>query len=277
MTETFTRQWMPDLEVRSAAKGGDGRTVCGIAVPYGRPQYIDNRLTEQFAPGAFNAQIRAAHRVPFFREHYGNTGEMGGILIGRATELRDDAAGLYTEFRVSRTEKGDETLELIKDGVLSELSIGFREGQNRKLPGGVIERRSATLTEVAIVMAGAYGEAATVTAVRSTAATVDRRAQLNQIVATLPVLSADAEALTRASAHGGSNLKYGPGSPLWKYWTGPEGFARYAGAPDPWTTLRNALLSEGVPASMANGLATNIMLATPAGRALYAKHHGGKG
>ncbi|OXM73082.1 MULTISPECIES: HK97 family phage prohead protease [Amycolatopsis] len=268
--ETFTRQWMPDLEVRSAAKGGDGRTVCGIAVPYGRPQPIDSRLTEQFARGAFAAQIRAAHRVPFMRDH----GPHGGSLIGRATELRDDAAGLYTEFRVSRTEKGDETLELIKDGALSELSVGFREGQNRKLPGGVIERVSATLTEVAIVMAGAYGEAATVTAVRS-AATVDRRAQLNQIVAALPVLSADAEALTRASSHGGSNLKYGPGSSLWEYWVGPEGFARYAASPHPWTALRDALIAEGAPTSMADGLATNIMQATPAGRALYAKHHGG--
>ncbi|NIH81694.1 HK97 family phage prohead protease [Amycolatopsis viridis] len=271
MTETFTRQWLPELEVRSA---GDGRTVEGIAVPYGKPQVIDSRLTEQFARGAFSAQIRAAHRVPFFRDHFGRNGEMGGTLIGRAIELRDDAAGLFTRFRVSRTEKGDETLELIKDGALSELSIGFREGQNRKLPGGVVERRSATLTEVAIVMAGAYGEAATVTAVRSTA-TVDRRTQLDQIVATLPVLSADAEALTRASAHGGSNLKYGPGSPLWEYWTGPEGLARYATSPHPWTALRDALISEGVPTSMADGLATNIMQATPAGRALFAKHHGG--
>lgn len=271
MTEIFTRQWLPELEVRSAANGGDGRTICGIAVPYGRPQYIDPRLTEQFARGAFNAQLRAAHRIPFMRDH----GPHGGKLIGVAAELRDDAAGLYGEWRVSRTPLGDETLELVKDGALSELSIGFREGQNRKLSGGVVERATATLTEVAIVMAGAYGEAATVSAVRSTA-TVDRAAELAQIVAGLPVLSADAELLTR-SAHGGSNLKYGPGSSLWKYWTGPEGFARYASSPKPWETLRAALLKEGVPVTMADGLTTNIMQATPAGRALFKAHHGGNG
>lgn len=270
-TETFTRQWMPDLEVRSAAHGGDGRTITGIAVPYNKPQQIDSRLTEQFARGAFNAQIAAARRVPFMRNH----GPHGGDLIGATTLLRDDAAGLYGEWRVSKTEKGDETLELVKDGALSELSIGFREGQNRKLPGGVLERASATLTEVAIVMAGAYGDSAVVTGVRSEAPAMDRLRQAEQIVATLPALSWEEDLLTRAD--GESNLKYGRGSSLWKYWTGPEGFARYAGSPNPWTTLRNALIKEGVPATQADGLATNIMTATPAGRALFAAHHASKG
>ncbi|MEU8636785.1 HK97 family phage prohead protease [Amycolatopsis sp. NPDC048633] len=265
MTEVLTRQWMPELEVRSS---GDGRTICGIAVPYARPQYIDSRLTEQFARGAFNAQLRAAHRIPFMRDH----GPHGGKLIGVATILRDDTAGLYGEWRVSKTPVGDETLELVKDGALSELSIGFREGQNRTLSGGVIERATATLTEVAIVMAGAYGEAAMVASVRAQS-TVDRLGEAAQILAQLPVLSADAKLLTR-SAHGGSNLKYGPGSPLWKYWTGPEGLARYGAAAEPWTTLRDALLKEGVPVTMADGLATNVMQATPAGRALFAAHHG---
>ncbi|QFU87874.1 HK97 family phage prohead protease [Amycolatopsis sp. YIM 10] len=196
MTEILTRCFMPELEVRSAAQGGDGRTVVGIAVPYGKPQRIDSRLTEQFGRGAFNAQLRAAHRIGFFRDH----GPHGGTLIGPTTLLRDDAAGLYGEWRVSKTEKGDETLELIKDGALSELSIGFREGQNRTLPGGVIERATATLTEVAVVMAGAYGGDASVLAVRS-ASTMERRAAAAQIIANLPTLSVDADLLTRPGSH----------------------------------------------------------------------------
>lgn len=271
MSTTFTRSFMPDLEVRSAAQGGDGRTICGIAVPYNRPQQIDARLTEQFAPGAFRAQINAAHRIPFTRDHLPH----GGTLIGRTTLLRDDDAGLYGEWRVSKTVVGEETLELVKDGALSELSIGFYEGQNRSLTGGVTERVTATATEVAIVMAGAYGEAATVAEVRSEAPAVDLRAQLDQIVAGLPVLSVDADLLTRASVHGGSNLKYGPGHPLWKYWTGPEGLARYATSPHPWMTLRDALIKEGVPVTMADGLATNIMQATPIGKALFKANHEG--
>lgn len=69
-------------------------------------------------------------------------------------------------------------------------------------------------------------------------------------------------------------MEIGRGSKLWRYWTGPKGFGRYARASHPWTALRDALISEGVPASQADGLATNIMMATPAGRALFKAHHG---
>jgi HK97 family phage prohead protease len=154
------RSFDPELEVRS---NGDGRTVVGIAVPYGRPQQITHDLREQFARGAFNAAIRAAHRIPFAREHM----RLGGTLIGRLTELRDDAKGLYFEARVSPTVAGDETLALLKDGALDQVSIGFREKQNRRLVDGTVERVTADLRELAVVLEGAYGRHAAVAAVRS--------------------------------------------------------------------------------------------------------------
>lgn len=171
MGDVHYRDFMPDLEVRAR---GDGRTIVGIAVPYDRPQYIDRELIEQFARGAFNDQIRAAvgkvpgvgmpaNRVPFARDHL----PLGGELIGATKLLRDDAAGLYGEWRVSATPAGDATLELVKDGALWQLSIGFREGTNRRLPDGVTERVTAELREVAVVLEGAYHDAAVVSAVRA--------------------------------------------------------------------------------------------------------------
>ncbi|MCF7548906.1 HK97 family phage prohead protease [Pseudonocardia sp. WMMC193] len=192
------RTFVPDLEVRSAAKGGDGRTIVGIAVPYGRPQRIDASLVEQFNRGAFNRQLGAAHRVPFAREHM----SLGGTLIGKTMLLRDDAAGLYGEWRVSKTPAGEETLELVKDGVLTELSVGFREGQSRRGKGGVVERVTAHLSEVSVVLAGAYGEAAMVAGVRALqdhdqvgfcpncSATTARLDEARQILAKLPTLPA---------------------------------------------------------------------------------------
>jgi HK97 family phage prohead protease len=161
MTDTLYRSFAPDLEIRS---GGDGRTVHGIAVPYNFPQPIDHELTEQFARGAFNHQLRAANRVRFAREHV----DLGGTLIGTTREMRDDAAGLYVELRASRTTLGDDTLELIKDGALPHLSIGFRERRNRRIPGtGAIERVTAHLFEIAATMEGAYGDAASIGGVRA--------------------------------------------------------------------------------------------------------------
>ena len=39
-----------------------------------------------------------------------------------------------------------------------------------------------------------------------------------------------------------SDLKYGHGSALWKYWTRGDGFAKWSGAAHKWTTLRDLLL-----------------------------------
>lgn len=185
MAEVIYRAFTPDLEVRTRAKGGDGRTIVGIAVPYDQPMRIDAQLREQFARGAFNAQIRAAHRIPFARDHL----PLGGTLIGRTSLLRDDAAGLYGEWRVSATTVGDETLELVRDGALSDLSIGFREGSNRRLRDGTVERITASLFEVAVVLEGAYGELAGVSGVRvSVASALSNLDQARQILAQLPEL-----------------------------------------------------------------------------------------
>lgn len=190
MTDLF-RTFTPQLEIRSAAKGGDGRTIEGICVPYGQRQRIDSTLVEQFARGAFNHQLNAPNRIKFSREHM----SLGGVLIGRAIELRDDAAGLWGAFRVSKIPAGDETLELIKDGALDELSVGFRARQDRRLPDGTVERVKADLVEVSSVLAGAYGRGAVVTAVRQrdpavvcTCGAATRLEQARTILDGLPLL-----------------------------------------------------------------------------------------
>lgn len=180
--DSLFRSFTPDIEVRS---GGDGRTVHGIAVPYAHPQRIDSTLTEQFARGAFRKQLESAHRVPFARDHMSH----GGQLIGKITQLRDDAAGLYFEARVSPTSLGNDTLELLRDGALDQVSIGFRPGQDRRLPGGVVERVTAHLTELAVVLQGAYGEHAMAMGIRAAGCTCgseDRMAEARRILQSLP-------------------------------------------------------------------------------------------
>lgn len=142
-----------DLELRDEA-GGDGWTVRGIAVPWATPTRIDATLTEEFVRGAFAAQAPHANRVMLARGHM----PQGGALIGRLSMMRDDAAGLYVEGRISATDVGRDTRTLIADGVLDRFSIGFREGRNRR-SAGVIQRVTADLREVAIVPNPAYADA----------------------------------------------------------------------------------------------------------------------
>lgn len=160
-----------DVEIRSS---GDGRTLSGILVPYSAPTRIDSSLVEEFVPGAFGAQVRAMTpgrlndggmpRIPLCREHLPH----GGQVIGRVTSLREDAAGLYGEARISNTQLGNDTLALMNDDVLRDWSIGFRPGQNRAA-GAVTQRVQAHLTELAIVPQGAYGSLASVGSIRASA------------------------------------------------------------------------------------------------------------
>lgn len=153
-----TRRYDSELEVRA---DGDGRTICGICVPYDTEARIHPGLVEIFRMGAFEAVTRAAHRVKLLQGH-----DQQVLPLGKATTLREDKKGLYGEFRISKTDIGDQALELVRDGVLTNLSIGFQPLKDRKATNGVIERLKAHLAEVSLVTFGAYGEAASISSVR---------------------------------------------------------------------------------------------------------------
>lgn len=141
-----------DLEIRTDGEEG---IVSGIAVPWEKPTRINPTLTEVFSRGAFDAQMSKPGGVFLARNHI----PLGGTPIGRLTDMRNDSRGLYVEGKVSRTQVGEETLTLLRDGVLDSFSIGFLEGRNRREDGGITRRQTATLREVAIVLQPAYADA----------------------------------------------------------------------------------------------------------------------
>ena len=153
---TERRHYDTALEIRAE---GDGRTVVGIAVPYDVEQRISPTLVEVFRRGVFRDVTRAANRVKLLYQHKTDA------PIGRAIMLEEREQGLYGEFRISKTEAGDEALELIRDGVLSNLSVGFQPLRNDTVKG-VVNRIKAHLAEVSLVTFGAYGDAANIVAVR---------------------------------------------------------------------------------------------------------------
>jgi HK97 family phage prohead protease len=151
------RNYSVNLELRA---NSDGRTIFGIAVPYNKEQRITNTMIEVFRKGVFSEVIKAPHRVKLLRGHGENN------VLGRATLLKETDDGLYAEFKISKTREGDEALELVKDGALDQLSVGFMPIKNKKRPDGVMERLKAHLAEVSLVTFGAYGELASVTGMR---------------------------------------------------------------------------------------------------------------
>lgn len=151
---TLERTLAHDLSTR-----GDGRTVFGIAVPFDREARVNDGLgpyTEVFKRGAFAKTIREqGAKVKLLVNH----DKMSRLPIGRATSLREDAAGLYGEFRISATREGDEALTLVSDGVVDAFSVGFAPIQERESDGRV-ERTEVSLREVSLVAFPAYADAA---------------------------------------------------------------------------------------------------------------------
>lgn len=159
MTDLQIVRFAPDVEVQ---RGGDGRTVHGILVPWDTP----TRVFDQFGPtgqpapydeavarGAFPDAVANPQRVKFLGHHNKRVNP-----LGRGSMIRDDAAGLYGEFYVSKTVAGDEVLELVRDGALDAFSVGFSPVDSVDR-GGVWTRTRGLLNETSIVTFAAYPDA----------------------------------------------------------------------------------------------------------------------
>lgn len=70
--------------------------------------------------GAFTKTLREfGHRVKACYQHE------WWEPIGKPTVMEEDAKGLHTQARISRTRRGDDVMILIQDGVINETSFGY--------------------------------------------------------------------------------------------------------------------------------------------------------
>jgi hypothetical protein len=137
-----------DFWLQSLSVADDGSTITGLAATFGE----QSAYGDVIKPGAFGATL-AAHQArgtspAMLYEHDSR------VPIGRWTALAETPAGLHVEGRVTNaTEKAREVRQLLREGVVSGLSIGFivpKGGQERGDEG----RRTITaldLFEVSVV------------------------------------------------------------------------------------------------------------------------------
>lgn len=70
--------------------------------------------------GAFSKTIQErGNRVKFLWQHRFDK------PIGKVVDLKEDSIGLYFKAKISETEKGKEVMQLMKDGVIDRVSIGY--------------------------------------------------------------------------------------------------------------------------------------------------------
>jgi len=92
----------------------DGRTVEGYASTFGNVDAVNDVVVS----GAYKRTLQhRMDRIKVLRDHE--------HPIGKPIEAYEDTKGLYTRSHISDTQLGNETLTLLRDGVLDRMSIGY--------------------------------------------------------------------------------------------------------------------------------------------------------
>lgn len=153
------------IEIRTAPIDGvdeQTRIISGIAVPWDQPTTVRTEAgeyTELFSRGS----ITDGELVSVHTNHGGI--KRGDLPIGVLISSRATDAGQHVECRIANTSRGDEVLELARDGVLKYFSVAFRPDQH-EARDGMVARTKVALREVSIVEFPAY-KGAVIESVRS--------------------------------------------------------------------------------------------------------------
>lgn len=148
MTEQIERRTLTMRFECRTSDNGAGLDIEGRAVPFGDVIDLGWHGSETFDAdcvfdGLDNVKLTLDH------DH----------VVGRATgfDQRDD--GLYMTAHISDTTEGRDIAQLMRDGAIDSLSVGFIPNENHIDKSGVIHRRRVTLMEVAVTGIPAYKNA----------------------------------------------------------------------------------------------------------------------
>jgi len=154
------------LQFRAEGKS-DGRTLRGIAVPFGQITRIDNwmegRFDEQFKRGAFRRSL--GQRMPKLQFDHGTHPLFGSLPIGEFRSLTERQGGLDVEAQIFEAPLFEPLREALATDQIDGMSIRFRplkvtitQAEQRD-DGGDVELRTITeaeLIELGPVMFPAY-------------------------------------------------------------------------------------------------------------------------
>ncbi|MST49492.1 HK97 family phage prohead protease [Mobiluncus porci] len=133
------------LRAADSETPGAGRTVEGIAVPWETPTTVGGWI-ESFERGAAILETPA----PLLYLH--------SEPIGVIETASDEEDGLHIVARISQTARGDEALQLVKDGAVAGMSVGFEPVEWKDREDQTVITL-ADVREVSLVPVPAYKDA----------------------------------------------------------------------------------------------------------------------
>jgi HK97 family phage prohead protease len=157
MTETLYRS---SFSVEST----EGRTLSGIALPFDRPTLVQDLVRgrpgppylEAFSPTSTDVTLSHRDSFPVFEGHDHTSQPLGVVRFSVSEAER----ALLFESPLSKTRAADDVLELVNDGAMRSVSIGFRPVQavrRMTAEGDLLYRTEVALRHLALAPTG-YGQ-----------------------------------------------------------------------------------------------------------------------
>lgn len=170
----------------------EGRTLTGYAFHWNRASRVTddgrNFYQEAFAPRSADKTL--LERSKPFPLGYLHTYTAESKPLG-SVRFEADSQGLVFNATLSQTRASDEMLNLVKDGAVTDVSIGFQSYKHAKQTDGTILRTEIGLVELSLAPTGmGQHQGAEVLAVRSHE--LQSRLALSQRLAALKLWSPDA-------------------------------------------------------------------------------------
>jgi HK97 family phage prohead protease len=149
------------VDVEAAAGETPTRTISGIAAPYGVSATVSDGTSVQFAPGSLPIDGKAPK---LFMYHDSSQ------PVGLVTSRTETPEGMMFSAKIADTAAGNEALQLAKEGVLDNVSVGVDVLTSTRAEDGTIIITSAVWRELSLVPIPAFS-GATITDVAASADT----------------------------------------------------------------------------------------------------------
>lgn len=142
--------------------GVEGRTIDARIVPYNTAARVsDDRgrtfYREEWAPGAFDEQLVAGHRLKVLLNFEHERGISN--VVGKGISLRSESDGLHGTFDLLSTQDGDKALELVNAGILDGISLEAWAKKTVQGADGTRRRVRAHLDGAALTRSPAFADA----------------------------------------------------------------------------------------------------------------------
>ena len=142
-------RFTPTLITVDAAAADDmpRRSISGVAVTYNEVATVSDGTQVKILPGALPVEGR---NPKLYMAHQSD------LIVGQVIERLDTPEGMLFTAKISATRLGEDALEMVKDGTISEVSIGITPIQFSYDKEGVMVVKKASWSELSLVAEGAF-------------------------------------------------------------------------------------------------------------------------